>query len=598
MFCPECGNSVDDGAIVCASCGAFLGEKVDEQPAEPVESCSVNESNNSGVAVATLTKVEEAPVSQSPKSEKEKFVKPKKKSKAKPIIIIASIAAVLGIGGFVCKTKFSPDISRAFMGEQGYAISLLERSAAEFGKGADTISDLTADIIPSFNYFASSDKYAENAFNANMFASAVLGAVGTENISISQNVTVSPLDDFDTFVENADEKYIDFVKALGDYTVFSSVANNDDGREIYSSLTYQNKDILNAGLSYSKKGRESYLTFPTVTDKYIDLHLPRLTTTAAVDKEELNKLFSSALNVVKYYYKDAEISYTKGQESIDGISFNGYSVTATFDQETISNILGDLADAVADSELKNTLNGNSILGQLVTFLQDEQNYIYYITNSNCYLDFTTYVNPDGSIAGNKIKYRENHRSDKKSFDYLYLSEGKKYAVCAKINGIKMVDLRVDEKNSTSGNAQLSIAVSPDDAAVFNISYENFSVRKLYNLSVPTGNYTITADLSDSLISALSEIGLDENLLYSLIDEPITLNLSAENNSYIAEMEISTIAGITAETTFSEETKAVDKGKSEIKSEDFETEYSEYIKSLDDPLFRLINNREKTEENEL
>lgn len=341
--------------------------------------------------------------------------------------------------------------------------------------------------------------------------------------------------------------------------------------------------------------------FPAVTDKYITMQLPRQATNVTVDKESLNKVFSSLLNVIKYYYKDAEISYTNRQESIGDISFNGDIVTVTFDQETISNILGDMADVIADSDLKDSLSSNSILGELVAFLQNEQNYIYYISDSNCYLDFTTYVNPDGTIAGNKIKYRENHRSDKKSFDYLYMSNGSKYALYSKINGIKMIDVRVDRKNNTSGNAEIRLALSSVDTATLFISYDNYAIKKLYNLSVPTGNYSITADLSDNFISSLSTLGLNADMLYGLREDPITLTLGAENDSYKIDMEISSIAKITAETMLSEDTEGVSKGKEAIDSADtdkiaeFEDEYSEYIKSLDDPLYNLINQPEQTEE---
>lgn len=602
MFCPKCGSRLEDNARFCLSCGADLSVQSDEQPAEPVSSCCEPESSYSGVATATLPKAEEAPAYESSKAERTRAIKPKKKNKAiKPIIITASIIAVLGVGGFVCKSKFSPAISRTIMGEQWYAISLMERSAAEFGKSSDTLSGLTADVIPSLYSVSENNKYAEKALNANMYAGAVLDAVGAEGITITQNVNIAPLSEFDSFVDGVDDKYIEFINALGDYNLSASISNSESGSEVYSSLSYQGNDILDAGLSYPRNGKESYAVFPAVTDKYITMQLPRQTTNTTVDKEAINSLFSSILNVIKYYYKDAEISYTNGKESIGDISFNGDIVTVTFDQETISNILGDMADVIADSDLKDSLSSNSILGELVSFLQNEQNYIYYISDSNCYLDFTTYVNPDGTIAGNKIKYRENHRSDKKSFDYLYMSNGSKYALHSKINGIKMIDVRVDRKNSTSGNAEIRLALSSVDTAILFVSYDNYAVKKLYNLCVPTGDYTITADLSDNFISSLSTLGLNADMLYGLSEEPITLTLGAEDDSYKIDMEISSIAKITAETMLSEDTDGVNKGKEAIDSADtdkmaeFEAEYSEYIGSLNDPLYNLINQPEQTEE---
>lgn len=591
MFCPKCGSRLDDNARFCLSCGADLSVQADEQPAEPISSYSEPESSYSGVATATLPKAEDAPAYKSPKAEI--AIKPKKKNKAvKPIIITASIIAVLGVGGFVCKSKFSPAIYRTIMGDQGYAISLMERSAGELVSSADTINSVTANVLPSLYSVSSGDTYIDSALYANMYAGAVLNAIGTEGITITQNINVTPLSEFDSFVEGVDDKYIDFVNALGDYNLSASISNSKSGREAFSSLTYQGNVILDAGLSYPRNGKNSYFILPAITDQYVTLTLPGQVTNADIDTDELNNLYLSMLDVVKYYYKDAEISYTNGQETIGDISFNGDIVTVTFDQETISNILGDMADVIADSDLKDLLSSNSILGELVSFLQDEQNYIYYISDSNCYLDFTTYVNPDGTIAGNKIKYRENHRSDKKSFDFLSLSEGRKYTVYAKINGIKMVDVRVDGKNNTSGNAVIRLALSDNDTAVFVVDYKDCTFEKLHDLPVIKGSYTITPYLSDNLIYSLSTLGLNADMLYSFETNPITLDLCTADNIYKLDMVIGSIAQITAETTLSDDTIAVSKKGDEINIndiEEIEKNCSNYLSSLDDPLFALINN---------
>lgn len=627
MYCPKCGNLLEDGMKYCALCGADLNaiEQTDpitdySEPTTPetdnyyseaeytTPDTNPNEDDYSGVATATLPRPEESPAISTepepeltpapeiPENETVTTHTKKKKNKAiKPIIIVACIVAVLGVGGYVCKTNFTPAISRTFMGDQGYAISLAEQSAMEFINSANPLTTLTSNVIPSLYTTQNDNTYIENAITANMYAGVITQAIGEDNIAISHNVSVTPLSDYNNLTEGIDTKYKDLINSLGNYTLYASVSSNDDNKTIYGCLDYNDNDILSAGLSYPRNGKDSYITLPAVTDQFVTLTLPRQATNAGIDADELNSLYSSMLDVIKYYYKDAEITYSKGKENVGDISFNGDIVTVSFNQQTISNILGDMADVISDSNLRGSLGNYSVLSQFVQYLENEQNYIYFMSDTNCYLDFTTFVNNDGSIAGNKIKYRENHRNDKKSFDVLSLSEGSKYAVYAKINGVKMVDVRVDRQNNTSGNAVVSLAISDNDTAVLVIDYNDCEIKKLHDLPVLTGSYTITPYLSDNLIYALSELGLNIDTLYNLETNPTTLNLSAEDNSYKAELTVANIAQITAETKLSEDTATVRKVGEEINSndivsmEDLDTAISDYIGSLNDPLFAIINN---------
>ena len=622
MYCPKCGNELETGTRFCASCGADLNAIEQTDPIadysesttpetdtyySETEYTTPNEDDYSGVATATLPRPEEAPATPAepeltpapeiPENETVTTHTQKKKNKAiKPIVIAACIVAVLGVGGYVCKANFTPAVSRLIKGDQGYAISLAERSAMEFINNADPINSLTADVIPSLYTVSTDDNtYIENAITANMYAGVITQAIGEDNIAISHNVSVTPLSDYNNLTEGIDTRYKDLINSLGNYTLYASVSSNDDNKTIYGSLSYNDTDILSAGLSYPNNGKDSYITLPAVTDQFVTLTLPQQATNSGIDADELNSLYSSLLDVVKYYYKDAEITYSKGKENVGDISFNGDIVTVSFNQQTISNILGDMADVISDSNLRGSLGNNSVLSQFIQFLENEQDYIYFMSETNCSLDFVTYVKSDGSIAGNKIKYREKHRSDRKSIDFMYISEGSKYAVYAKINGVKMVDVRVDRQSNTSGNAVVSLAISDNDTAVLVVDYKDFEVKNLHGLPVLTGCYTITPYISDNLIYSLSELGLNVDTLYTLETNPTTLNLSAEDNSYKAELTVANIAQITAETKLSEDTATVRKVGEEINSndivsmEDLDTAISDYIGSLNDPLFTLINN---------
>lgn len=617
MYCPKCGNLLEDGMKYCALCGADLNAIEQTDPIadysesttpetdtyySETEYTTPNEDDYSGVATATLPKSEENPATS---HEPEPTPAPdiseinhttKKKNKAiRPIIIAACVVAVLGVGGYVCKANFTPAVSRLIMGDQGYAISLAEQSAMEFINSANPLTNLTSNVIPTLYTAQNDNTYIENALTANMYAGVITQAIGEDNIAISHNVSVTPLSDYNKLTEGIDTRYKDLINSLGNYTLSASVASNDDNKTIYGSLSYNDTDILSAGMSYPNNGKDSYITFPAITDQFVTLTLPRQGTNVDIDADELNNLYSSLLDVVKYYYKDAEITYTSGAESIGDISFSGDIVTVSFDQSTISNILGSMADVISDSNLRGSLGNNSVLSQFIQFLENEQDYIYFMSDTNCYLDFTTFVNNDGSIAGNKIKYRENHRNDKKSFDVLSLSEDSKYAVYAKINGVKMVDVRVDRQSNTSGNAVVSLALSDNDTVVLIVDYKDVEIKKLHDLPVLTGCYTITPYISDNLIYSLSELGLNVDTLYNLETNPTTLNLSAEDNSYKAELTVANIAQITAETKLSEDTATVRKVGEEINSndivsmEDLDTAISDYIGSLNDPLFTLINN---------
>ena len=617
MYCPKCGNELETGTRFCASCGADLNAIEQTDPIadysesttpetdtyySETEYTTPNEDDYSGVATATLPRLEEAPATP---AEPEPTPAPdiseinhttKKKNKAiKPIIIAACVVAVLGVGGYICKANFTPAVSRLIKGDQGYAISLAERSAMEFINNTDPINSITANVIPSLYATSNDNTYIENALTANMYAGVITQAIGEDNIAISHNISVTPLSDYNNLTEGIDTRYKDLINSLGNYTLSASVTNSDGDKAICGSLDYNGNDILSAGMSYPRNGKDSYITLPAVTDQFVTLTLPRQATNVNIDADELNSLYSSMLDVIKYYYKDAEITYSKGKENVGDISFNGDIVTVSFNQETISNILGDMADVISDSNLRGSLGNNSVLSQFIQFLENEQDYIYFMSKTNCSLDFVTYVKSDGTVAGNKIKYRENHRSDRKSINYMYISEGSKYAAYTKINGVKMVDVRVNKQSSTSGNAVVSLALSDNDTVVLIVDYKDVEIKKLHDLPVLTGSYTITPYLSDNLIYALSELGLNTDTLYTLETNPTTLNLILEDNSYKAELTVANIAQITAETKLSEDTATVRKVGEEINSndivsmEDLDTAISDYISSLNDPLFTLINN---------
>lgn len=615
MYCPKCGNELETGTRFCASCGADLNDIEQTDPIADYSEPTTPETDNYyseaecttpdtdpitdyyGVATATLPRPEEAPVTP---AEPEPTPAPepinKKKNKAiKPIIIAACVVAVLGVGGYVCKANFTPAVSRLIKGDQGYAVSLAEQSAMELFNNADPINSLTANVIPSLYTTSNDNTYIENALTANMYARVITQAIGEDNIAISHNVSVTPLSDYNNLTEGIDTRYKDLINSLGNYTLSASVTNSDGDKAIYGSLSYNDTDILSAGLSHTRNGKDSYITLPAITDQFVTLTLPRQATNAGIDADELNSLYSSMLDVIKYYYKDAEITYSKGKENVGDISFNGDIVTVSFNQETISNILGDMADVISDSNLRGSLGNNSVLSQFIQFLENEQDYIYFMSETNCSLDFVTYVKSDGTVAGNKIKYRENHRSDRKSIDYMYISEGSKYAAYAKINGVKMVDVRVNKQSSTSGNAVVSLALSDNDTVVLIVDYKDVEIKKLHDLPVLTGCYTITPYISDNLIYSLSELGFNTDTLYTLETNPTTLNLILEDNSYKINLTLANIAEINAETTFSNDVATVRKVGSEINSndivsiEDLDTAISDYIGSLNDPLFTLINN---------
>ena len=242
MYCPKCGNELDTGTRFCASCGADLNaiEQTDpitdySEPTTPetdnyyseaeytTPDTAPNEDDYSGVATATLPRPEEAPATP---AEPEPTPAPdiseinhttKKKNKAiKPIVIAACIVAVLGVGGYVCKANFTPAVSRLIKGDQGYAISLAERSAMEFINNADPINSLTADVIPSLYTVSTDDNtYIENAITANMYAGVITQAIGEDNIAISHNVSVTPLSDYNNLTEGIDTRYKDLINSLG-----------------------------------------------------------------------------------------------------------------------------------------------------------------------------------------------------------------------------------------------------------------------------------------------------------------------------------------------------------------------------------------------
>lgn len=423
MYCPKCGNELETGTRFCASCGADLNDIEQTDPIADYSEPTTPETDNYyseaecttpdtdpitdyyGVATATLPRPEEAPVTP---AEPEPTPAPepinKKKNKAiKPIIIAACVVAVLGVGGYICKANFTPAVSRLIKGDQGYAISLAERSAMEFINNTDPINSITANVIPSLYATSNDNTYIENALTANMYAGVITQAIGEDNIAISHNISVTPLSDYNNLTEGIDTRYKDLINSLGNYTLSASVTNSDGDKAICGSLDYNGNDILSAGMSYPRNGKDSYITLPAVTDQFVTLTLPRQATNVNIDADELNSLYSSMLDVIKYYYKDAEITYSKGKENVGDISFNGDIVTVSFNQETISNILGDMADVISDSNLRGSLGNNSVLSQFIQFLENEQDYIYFMSETNCSLDFVTYVKSDGTVAGNKIK---------------------------------------------------------------------------------------------------------------------------------------------------------------------------------------------------
>ena len=261
MYCPKCGNELDTGTRFCASCGADLNAIEQTDPITDYSEPTTPETNNyysdseyttpdtdhitdySGVATATLPRPEETPSTPAepepeltpapeiPENETVTTHTKKKKNKAiKPIIIAACVVAVLGVGGYVCKTNFTPAVSRLIKGDQGYAISLAERSAMELINSADPLTNLTSNVIPSLYTTQNDNTYIENAITANMYAGVITQAIGEDNIAISHNVSVTPLSDYNNLTEGIDTKYKDLINSLGNYTLYASVSSNDDNK--------------------------------------------------------------------------------------------------------------------------------------------------------------------------------------------------------------------------------------------------------------------------------------------------------------------------------------------------------------------------------
>lgn len=229
MYCPKCGNELETGTRFCASCGADLNAIEQTDPIadysesttpetdtyySETEYTTPNEDDYSGVATATLPRPEEAPATPEPepkptpapeRPENKTVTTHTKKNKAiRPIIIAACVVAVLGAGGYVCKANFTPAVSRLIKGDQGYAISLAERSAMELINSANPLTNLTSNVIPTLYTAQNDNTYIENALTANMYAGVITQAIGEDNIAISHNVSVTPLGDYNNLTEGID----------------------------------------------------------------------------------------------------------------------------------------------------------------------------------------------------------------------------------------------------------------------------------------------------------------------------------------------------------------------------------------------------------
>ena len=361
MFCKNCGATIPDAAKFCKECGTpVTAEPVVEEAAAPVEApveTPVEEATAADAPAADAPAAEEAPV-EAPAEEAAPA--PKKKSKAKPIIItVAIIVAVLGtLAGLLIGLRdtykewggpfpyIANTIDKMFLSEKEYS-EKVAKNAVEGGieNLKNTINEVTKP--------ESSEKKQINLQN--------LGLTAKTKIEVDPTLI--------DLIEQAAGVDLSFLKSV---EIIADVDSASNAAKIALEAKLNDKNLakLSAIADYENT-KAIYFTLPGLTESALKMPLPEAEleefkqsadeikkTLEKVDIEAAANVLIRVIEVAMEQIDENDYETKDEKLTVEGVSVNATKVVIKIDEKIIKKaaiaVLEELGD---NADLKKVMQG-------------------------------------------------------------------------------------------------------------------------------------------------------------------------------------------------------------------------------------------------
>ncbi len=565
MFCYHCGKAVSDDSQFCPACGTAL--KRSEQSAD----------TSAPTAVAVETKETTAPEAAPAPAVVTTAPAAVAKAKKKPIVPIIIISAVLLVAIAACVgfLFFRADISHAFMGDEKYAMSIMDKTLPSL---SDDSFEMISTALPPFDieaveeystklegeYGSEASGYAAISYLMAYSRSIISSYAGGEFANgadytgkISFNLSDKTYDMIDEAGLDSDE-----VKEVAEYINGSSYSasyiNSPEAVQLLMSLNGVGGKLAGASFCYDESGK-LYIGFDELSDKVILVSLPEygdveIENADPEDTQELNAISKQLYEIYKSFYKDAKIKYDSTEASCGHIEFKGKCVTVEFDEEVLADMAKEMYKAIKGCDpLSDTLGE-----EFMTSLKELVDALGKL-DGKMELTVKSYVGSDNEVYGTELYFEFEENDTELEAGTLYLTGDKGSAFELTVNGDEIIVIKDETENGKNGVLTANIIIEKTDNIV-TVEYTDVKDVEIYGQETKTGNYKITLESEYLKKNADEEINLggEDMKLSELIEESsiiINLNLNDKTVSALYGFENETFGGVSSHLTVTPRSEA-------------------------------------------
>lgn len=362
MFCKNCGANIPDTAKFCKECGTPVVAEPEVQaapvaPEAPVATPIPEEIPMAGETTVLSPEDYPAPAA-APEMPAEEAPAPKKKSKAKPIIItIAIIVAVLGIlAGLLIGLRdtyrnwggpfpyIANTVDKMFLSEKEYS-EKVAKNAVE--GGIESIKNTITEVTNP----ESSEKKQINLQN--------MGLTAKTKIEVDQSLLA--------LVEQAAGVDLSFLKSV---EIVADVDSASNAAKIALEAKLNDKSIANlSAIADFENTKTLYLTLPGLSESAAKIAIPEeefaeLTQSTDELKKMLEKLDIEAasnviIRVLEVAMEQIDEYETKNEKlTVEGVSVNATKVVIKIDEKMIKKVIvAVLEELEGNEDLKKVMKG-------------------------------------------------------------------------------------------------------------------------------------------------------------------------------------------------------------------------------------------------
>ena len=610
MFCSKCGSNLPDGSLFCAACGTptnteSTAQQQYEQPdhtaqqqyAQPDYTAQQQYEQPDYTAQQQYAQPDYTAQQQYTQQFSTMPTAPKKKSKKGLIIGLSCGGAAAVTAGVLTLTLAQSAIMRSVMGDTEYAKSVNTRfltsefsqysdvarsavhnsskalgSVKSIAAGTASLSRLSYGSRSANDYFMEVydddnrlydlyDKYDSTSIQAasTLYMLAdVIDVMSKDGLTVSVGMKAELGESLLELIPDSYKDIVDDVKDIISSSEIKICAEKKDGALGYSLYLTRNGDnFIGAVIRITKDG-DITIALPEATKRAIGFKIPSaeelgvsdafLTDTEPLlSEKDIERLTEEITKAYLSCYENADISYDDGSVVIDGNETKCTVITTTFDAEDIGNIIGKVADVIANDEsakkISDELGGAEYLDELIESMHSAE-YSIKQYNTDAKLVVESYVNSANQPLGVKFSLGNDYQE----YTFISLDNGSYGRTALEMNGSTLIELVDRKDSSSSGKAVLSVYPyagsyygDSSQSISINIDYKDRGTFKAFGQENMGGTYTISIVDSEMMKEAFSSLSYSGFDVYEII-KGLSLTISA--NEYKGGIEES--LGVTVE----------------------------------------------------